>query len=172
MITQIFACLRSIKCCIDEHSGVSTALHTCTQQREEHLRAIMTFNKNQDQLTLHNWLHENLIIIDTKANTILAVNSIAVATLTIFYTTLDKNILPILRLSVLAALLLLIWSIIPLAKVAFVYWSTTKEFSNPDEMLSLLLKLRDDRTYIIRASTIKGVIAYIIFSINISKVIL
>lgn len=148
--------------------GLRQGIHKTPEERSDHLNAISEFIQDKENWELHSWLHENLIILDNKASATLAVNSIVLAGFTIFYSTLDAKTLVAVKFALLAAILLLAWSMVPLAQIIYVYWSTTEDFHNPEQMLCELLNVRDRRSLIIRKSTIKGVIAIVIVALTLT----
>ncbi|MDQ4031929.1 MAG: hypothetical protein M3332_06560 [Actinomycetota bacterium] len=110
---------------------------------------------------VHQWIHTNLIILDAKSQAILSLYSIVLAALTILYSTLDGTTPAFVVAAILLAFALITWALVPLARISFVYWSTTEDFQNIDAMLHDLLKLRDVRTLIVRRSLMKGGVAMI-----------
>jgi hypothetical protein len=119
--------------------------------------------KDDSLWALHSWLHENLIILDYKSSSILAVNSIGIATLTFLYSTFDSHTSRVLYVGSLISALLFLWAIVSLARISFVYWSTTSDFLDHEKMLNELLLVRDKRTAIVRSSLIKDAAALIVF---------
>jgi len=145
--------------------STSVGLHKTPEERAEHLQSIQRLIRDPDRWTLHGWLHQNLSILDDKANAILAVNSITLATFTIFYANLSQSSPTAVKIGLLAAFLLLVWSTVPLARLVFVYWSTTHDFDAPEQMLNDLLRVRDERSKIVRASILKGAAAFCLYAI-------
>jgi hypothetical protein len=141
---------------------VTSGLHSDQEERHEHLDAIAGVIEQRRVWELHGWLHENLCILDDKANAILTLDSIGLATLTFLFSSFTHATPVVLRVAVIAAALLLLWSIIPLARISFVYWSTTADFREPEAMLNDLLLVRDKRTAIVRASLIKDLAALLV----------
>ncbi len=122
----------------------------------------------KDEAEVHAWLHENLKILDSKSQAILSLYSIAFAAVTIFYTTIGPETSPLILVATLAQLVLIAWAIIPLARISYVYWSTTEEFLRQDLLLLTLLQLRDRRTKIVRISLWKGIFVLVIFTIMVT----
>lgn len=144
----------------------SSELKKNTEERSQHLEAIATFLRDhQQKWQLQAWLHQHLTVLDDKANATLAVNSIALATLTIFYSTLDASTLLVVKIGFIAALLAIISSILPLARIVFVYWSTTTEYGAPDDMLNELLRVRDERSMVVQASIVKAAAAFCVIAV-------
>jgi hypothetical protein len=150
---------------MDRLFRITTGLHSDPLERDEHLAAIRSAMRAEGSWELHAWLHHNLSILDSKASSILAVNSLGVATLTFLYSTFDRLTPPVLVIGVAVAAAFLLWSILPLARIAFVYWSTTEEFRNPTKMLNELLLVRDKRTAIVRSSLVKDAFALAVFAL-------
>ncbi|HKE99259.1 MAG TPA: hypothetical protein VKG45_10060 [Actinomycetes bacterium] len=150
---------------MDRLFRITSGLHSDQPERDEHLAAIRSAIRSDGTWELHAWLHENLSILDSKANAILAVNSLGVATLTFLYSTFDRLTPPVLVIGVAVAAAFLLWSILPLARIAFVYWSTTEEFRNPAKLLDELLLVRDKRTAIVRSSLVKDAFALAVFAL-------
>lgn len=141
------------------------ALHKTPAERQEHLDAIAAFMRDRDHWELHAWLHQNLTILDDKANSAFQLSAIALALLTIFATTIGPDEPVALRAALVVPFLLLIWSIVQLSRIFFVYWSTTEEFARPHEMLSELLRVRDDRSRVVRGAWLRTVIAVAGFAV-------
>ncbi len=145
--------------------GTYVGLPKTVEERNEHIEAIKGCLADDDAWRLHAWMHQNLTILDDKTNAILWMDAIALATLTTFYSTLTRNSFAFVKIGFICAFLLLAWSLVPLGRVAFVYWSTTEEFRTPQEMFVRLLEVRDRRSRIVRGSTMKGILAFFIFAI-------
>jgi hypothetical protein len=141
------------------------ALHKTPAERREHIDAIAAFMRDQDLWELHAWLHQNLTILDDKANSAFQLSAIALALLTIFAAAIGQDEPIALRAALVIPFLLLIWSIVRLSRLFFVYWSTTEEFAQPREMLSELLRVRDDRSRVVRSAWLRTVIAVIVFAV-------
>lgn len=153
---------------MDRLFGITSGLHSDSVERDEHLDAIRSSIRADGVWELHGWLHENLCILDSKANAILAVNSLAVATLTFLYSTFDHQTPRLLVFGVAISAAFLLWSIVPLARISFVYWSTTSDFRNPNKMLNELLLVRDKRTATVRASLVKDAAAVAVFALTLA----
>lgn len=133
------------------------------EERARHVAAVKRVVCDPELKDVHSWLHLNLIIIDSKAQSVLSLYSIALATLTIFYSSMGSKTPAFVIAAAVSALLVIVWSIIPLAKICFVYWSTTAEFDDPGTMMCELLRIRDERTLIIRKSVLKGGLSLLLF---------
>jgi hypothetical protein len=83
--------------------------------------------------------------------------------LTFFYSSLTRDSLLFVKVGLIIAFVMLIWSIFPLARVAFVFQSTTDIFKVPQEMLKELLVIRDSRSRLVRLSVLKGASAFALF---------
>lgn len=140
-------------------------LSTTEDERREHLAAMKAVVNDPAAEKIHGWIHANLIILDSKAQAILGLYSIALAALTVYYSTLGNNAPAFIVGVVVAGFVVIAWSIIPLARISYVYWSSTDEFTSPDRLLMDLLRLRDQRTILVRRSVLKGVLTMTIFTI-------
>ena len=150
---------------ITDPFGISKNLLVNTEDRRRHLNSILTLIQDKNRWELHSWLHQNLIILDDKANSTLAVNSIILAAFTIFYATLNAHSPLVIKIGTFIGIVMVTWSMMALTRIVFVFWSTTEDFDNPDEMINNLLKIRDVRTKIVRGSIVKSVIAFGIFAV-------
>jgi hypothetical protein len=157
---------------LDRMFGITTYLSSDDGERIDHLKAIEDVIKDRPVWELHLWLHQNLMILDDKANSILAVNSIGVATLTFLYSTFDRNTSMIFVLGAAAAAALFLWAIVPLARISFVFWSSTEDFRSPERMLNDLLRLRDRRSAIVRSALVKDAFALSILGLSFAIAVL
>jgi hypothetical protein len=146
-------------------ASLSKGLCTDDAERQAHVESIRAVVCDPELEKVHEWIHTNLIILDSKAQSILGLNSIALATLTIYYVALGPATPKLIVIAVLLGFVVIAWSIIPLARVAFVYWSTTEEFQHPDRLFVDLIRVRDARTEIIRLSTLKGGVFLVLFGV-------
>jgi len=113
---------------------------------------------------LHDWLHTNLIILDSKAQGLLALYSFALTGVAILYANLDDDAPIYVVLLFIATFGVLTWAVVPLARISFVYWNTTDEFRDKEALLKDLLRVRDARTLIVRRSVMKGGLALALFA--------
>jgi hypothetical protein len=133
------------------------ALNKSPEERVEHLRATADFIRDREKWELHGWLHQNLTILDGKAGTAFQVNATALALLTFFITGQETELSIAIKIALVVPFAFLLWSTIQLSRIAFVYWSTTADFRNPDHMLDELLRVRDERSRIVRTSWLRAV---------------
>jgi hypothetical protein len=141
------------------------ALHDTQEQREEHLAAIQAFMNDRSRWDLHGWLHQNLTILDGKAGTAFQVNAIALALLTFFVAGRGDQLTLILKIGLLIPFVFFLWSTLELSRIAFVYWSSTLDFRDPDRMLSELLRIRDQRSRVVRRSWMQASAAMVIMAV-------
>jgi hypothetical protein len=134
---------------------ITAGLSRNDEERAAHLAAIRSAIDNRESWKMHDWLHQNLTILDDKTSSILALNSIALAILTFLYTTFDKNTPIALYIGAFVAASIFLWAIVPLARVSFVFWSTTQDFLDIEKMFAELLLVRDKRTAIVRGALVK-----------------
>ena len=134
-------------------------------ERAAHLANMRILLQDPELEKIHAWLHVNLNVLDAKAQAILGLYSIALATLTIFYAAVGTNAPLVIAAAIFGAFILLAFTLVPLARVSFVYWSTTEDFANPEAMLVDLLRVRDERSKIIRRSVIRGAYSLLVFGI-------
>lgn len=153
---------------LDRTFHVTTGLHSDREDREAHLLAISEVVKDDHVWALHSWLHQNLSILDDKANSILAVNSIGLAILTFLYSAFDVNTPAVMYVGSLACALIFLWAIVSLSRISFVYWTTTADFLQQTQMLQELLLVRDKRTAIVRSALIKDAAALVIFGVTVA----
>lgn len=144
--------------------SLSKGLCVDDAERRQQIASMRQVVSDTELEKIHSWIHTNLIILDGKAQSILSLYSIALATLTIFYVSIGTAPLAIYVTAVLG-FIVIAWSIVPLARIAFVYWSTTEEFNDPEGMLADLLRVRDLRTRVVRLSLLKGIAALVIFAV-------
>jgi hypothetical protein len=134
---------------------VDQGLHETLSDRNEHIKKLQVMVSDTQWDKVHEWMHHNLIVLDGKANSVLQFNSVTLASVTFIYGTLiaaEKSwLLDGLFLVTLALLLL---TILPLAKLCYVFWSSSAEFANHGALVSELLRIRDARTRIVRQSVI------------------
>lgn len=145
-------------------SLLSKGLCADDAERRQQIVAMRQVVSDTELEKIHSWIHTNLTILDGKAQSILSLYSIALATLTIFYVSIGTAPLAI-YVTVILGFAVIAWSIVPLARIAFVYWNTTEEFSDPEALLADLLRVRDVRTRVVRLSLLKGIPALVIFTI-------
>jgi hypothetical protein len=157
---------------LDRMLGITTYLSSDDRERHDHLRAIAELIEDRPAWELHLWLHQNLMILDDKANAILAVNSIGIATLTFLYSTFDKRTSAVLVAGAAIAAALFLWAIVPLARISFVYWSSTEDFQSPERMVNDLLRLRDRRSAIVRAALVKDAFALCVLGLSFAFAVL
>ena len=145
--------------------AMTKGLHDSELSRSRHLSSMRRAFSDEETERLHSWMHANLIILDSKAQGILAFYSIALAVLTILYSELSASAPAYLLVMVFINFLVIVWAILPLARISFVYWNTTEEFDDPDRLLDDLLRLRDERTRIVRTSLVKGGASLVLFTV-------
>lgn len=148
---------------IDAKLSLKKGLCRDDKDRRDQINAMRAVVSDPELEKIHSWIHTNLVILDAKAQSILSLYSIALATLAIFYTTLGNSPRFVYAI-VLAGFIVIAWAIIPLARIAFVYWSTTEDFNNPETMLVDLLRVRDGRTRTVRIAILKGAASLVMFS--------
>lgn len=141
------------------------ALHKTEVERREHLAATQEFIRDGERWELHAWLHQNLTIIDGKAGTAFQVNAVALALLTFFITGQAEGLSAIIKAVLAVPFILLLWSTVKLSRIAFVYWSTTDDFRNAEQMLSKLLEVRDERSRVVRTSWLRAVAALVVVAL-------
>lgn len=144
--------------------SLSKGLCADDAERRQQIVAMREVVSDAELEKVHSWIHTNLTILDGKAQSILSLYSIALATLTIFYVSIGTAPLAI-YVTVILGFAVIAWSIVPLARIAFVYWNTTEEFKDPEALLADLLRVRDVRTRVVRLSLLKGIPALAIFTI-------
>lgn len=122
---------------------------------DKHLQAILLSLESEESWKLHEWMHQNLCILDDKANALLAVSSLILAIITFLLTDFSHNISSSLVNILLIFLLILnLYSTFRLLTIFYVYWSTTDDFLNQEKMLNDLLKVRNNRSKIIRRTVV------------------
>jgi hypothetical protein len=124
------------------------------------------FNATPELQSLHNFYYTNLNIVDSKANALLRVNAIGVAALA-----LVANLVPGTGFADLAhgrlwktlgvlTLALLVWSVVRLASMNFVKWTTTEELTGSlHDCLEPLVRLRHRRTRILDWAAGRSIVA-------------
>lgn len=146
-------------------SSMTKGLHLTGQERRDHVASMTRAVQDPDVEKVHAWIHTNLVILDSKAQAILALYSLALTALTVFYGLIgDRAPVGMLAVFVLA-FITVCWSIVPLARICFVYWSTSEEFDDPSWMLEELLRVRDERTLIVRKAVTRGLLTMVLFGI-------
>jgi len=149
----------------ERNSGFSKGLSRNHAERQAHLDSMRVILDDPVNDRLHSWIHQNLTILDGKAQAIMGLYSIALAALTLYYASLAADAPLFVVGVVVVGFLAIAWSIIPLARVSYVYWSSTEEFREPDRLFVDLLRVRDDRTALIRRSVLKGIILLVVFAV-------
>lgn len=148
---------------VDAQLSLRKGLCDDDNDRRAQINAMRVVVSDPDLDKIHAWIHTNLIILDAKAQSILSLYSIALATLAIFYTSLE-NSPKFVYVIALIGFMVIAWSIIPLARIAYAYWNTTDEFADPEGLLVDLLRLRDRRTRTVRISILKGILSLLFFA--------
>ena len=78
--------LRAISVWLNRGLAIQSA-----EERARHVAAVKRVVCDPELKDVHSWLHLNLIIIDSKAQSVLSLYSIALATLTIFYSSMGSK---------------------------------------------------------------------------------
>jgi hypothetical protein len=149
-------------------SSMAKGLNLDSDQRRAHVEAMRATVENASVERVHAWIHTNLIILDSKAQAILALYSLELAALTVLYSEISGRAPLWVLIVAFLNFVIVAWSIVPLARICFVYWSTTEEFNEPQLMLEDLLRVRDQRSLIVRRAVMKGLYSIFLFGLLIS----
>lgn len=144
-------------------AAIDPAYGLCSSDkaRDEHLEVLLGALGKDDFWRLQEWLHRSLDVIDSKANSLLQYNSILFAAIT-FLIIQPRNHASLPRVALSTALALTLVNALRLARTSFVYWSSTDDYRHPDAELRNLLRVRDTRTKVVRASWGLGVLALLL----------
>jgi hypothetical protein len=118
-----------------------------------HVNMLRGLIKQKDQWELNWWMHHDLTVLDDKTASILQVNSIGIASLTLYLGGKTEHTQASTILTIVSFALMFI-AIIRLLRIPYVYWSSTHQFQHPDEMFCTLLTIRNKRSRIVRASIV------------------
>ncbi|MCA1600209.1 MAG: hypothetical protein LC776_00715 [Acidobacteria bacterium] len=146
-------------------SAMGKGLCATDDERRRHIQGMRAAVEDTGVEKVHAWLHTNLIILDAKAQAILAMYSLALTALTVLYAGINDQAPFVILMIAALAFMVIAWSIIPLARICFVYWSTTDEFVDSKSMLENLLRVRDKRTQIVRKAVVKGILTIVLFGV-------
>lgn len=134
------------------------------EERKEQIDALKEVHKNSEHTRLFEFLYENLNILDSKASTLLSFNSINIAIASIFLVS-QKSFY--LNIPFYTCITFLIISCTFCLKIIWIHWSSTKDLKDTDEHITLLFKVRFDRTIFYRRSWWLSVISVIILLFSI-----
>ncbi len=116
------------------------------------------FIDNRSKMEMNDWIVENLSTLDRKAQGLLLLNAIVLTIATIIYPDIHRNLGLTGLIPLVVTISVLIYSCISVALLNMAYWTLTREFGTPDEVLFRLVKLRDLRTRIVWNSTFRVII--------------
>ena len=140
------------------------ALNLTQQERDEHLSALAEALRDEGVWRAQDWMHHNLIVLDSKANAALQFNAILLAAITFLATQLgDETWLA--RVALVLALPPIVWAIWSISRFNWVYWSSTSDLQHPQVMLDELLRLRESRTHTVRISWFCGTVSLLLISL-------
>jgi hypothetical protein len=116
---------------------------------------------------LYKWIHNNLVIVDSKCASILQVASIILTVLAIIYSFIigagePTTTVWVIKIVLLIPLFLLTWTILSLIKILYIYWNHPNDYLDISETIKMLFKLRNKRSLIIRLSVIRSGISLVV----------
>jgi len=116
---------------------------------------------------LYKWIHNNLVIVDSKCASILQVASIILTVLAIIYSFIigagePNTTVWAIKFILLIPLFLLTWTILSLIKILYIYWNHPNDYLDINETIKMLFDLRNKRSLIIRISVIRSGISLVV----------
>ena len=124
----------------------------------DHVKSMRDFIDTRSNKEMNDWIVENLNTLDRKAQGLLLLNAIVLTIATIIYPDIHMNLHLSGLIPLVITIAVLIYSCISVAILNMAYWTSTREFQTPSEVLLHLVKLRDLRTRIIWNSTFRVIV--------------
>jgi hypothetical protein len=145
--------------------NAAVGLDLTEEEYHQYMTALRKLQNDASAWELNAWMHHDLTVLDDKTNSIVQVNAVAIAVMAIIIQS-EPQMPRTPFVLLFGAMVLLIWSIIPLLGVMYVYWSSREQILNPDGMLVELMQVRNRRSMVVRRSVIKIVYAMILFLLS------
>ena len=112
-------------------------------ERRKHLEHLKALQNNEIHFGAFQFMYDNLNIIDSKSSALLTFNSLIIAVLAIWTSSIPTGLF--LYVYTFILILFLISSLLCLLTV-FLHWSSSSHLENLEEHIDLLLQVREKRT--------------------------